>query len=86
MTHFVARTASLRPDSAALIDERGASTWTELDRRTNQLVHALRGLGLGAGDVIAIYAGNCREYYEIMLAANHAGLIYVPVNWHFSAE
>ena len=36
------------------------------------------------GDVIAIYAGNCREYYETMMAANHAGLIYVPVNWHFS--
>jgi long-chain acyl-CoA synthetase len=86
MTHFVARTAALRPEAPALIDERGASTWKDLDRRTNQLVHALRGLGLGAGDVIAIYAGNCREYYEIMLAANHAGLIYVPVNWHFSAE
>jgi long-chain acyl-CoA synthetase len=86
LTHFVSRFAESRGARAALADERGETTWSELDRRTNQLVHALRALGLGAGDVIAIYAGNCREYYELMLAANHAGVVYVPVNWHFSPE
>jgi long-chain acyl-CoA synthetase len=86
LTHFVSRFAALRGALPALVDERGAVSWRELDLRTNRLVHALRGLGLGAGDVIAIYAGNCREYYELMLAANHAGIVYVPVNWHFSPE
>jgi long-chain acyl-CoA synthetase len=86
MTHFVKRIADQRGDVPALIDERGSTGWTTLDGRTNRLIHALRELGLGTGDTIAIYAGNCREYYEIMLAANHAGLIYVPVNWHFSPE
>jgi len=86
MTHFIARHAEARGATPALIDERGATTWPELNARTNQLVNALRALGLVTGDTVAIYAGNCREYYEIMLAANHAGLIYVPVNWHFSPE
>jgi long-chain acyl-CoA synthetase len=86
MTHFVKRIAESRGDTPALLDERGSTGWVTLNGRTNRLIHALRELGLGAGDVIAVYAGNCREYYEIMLAANHAGIIYVPVNWHFSPE
>jgi long-chain acyl-CoA synthetase len=86
MTHFVHRVAAARGDVPALIDERGVTGWQALNQRTNRLINALRELGLQPGDVIAVYAGNCREYYEIMLAANHAGIIYVPVNWHFSAE
>ncbi|MFM7119896.1 MAG: AMP-binding protein [Gammaproteobacteria bacterium] len=86
MTHSVHRIAAARGDVPALVDERGVTGWQTLDQRTNRLIHALRELGLKPGDVIAVYAGNCREYYEIMLAANHAGIIYVPVNWHFSAE
>jgi len=86
MTQFPAAIAALRGADTALIDERGQTTWTELSTRTNRLVHAFRQLGLGSGDVIAIYAGNSREYFEAMMAATHAGLIYVPVNWHFSPE
>lgn len=86
MTHFAQRIASVRGDVPALVDERGATSWTALNARTNRLVHALRGLGLTAGDVIAVYAGNCREYFEIVMAASHCGLVYVPVNWHFTAE
>jgi len=86
MTQFPAAVAARKGAEPALIDERGQTTWTELVERTNRLVHAFRGLGLGPGDVIAVYAGNSREYFEVMLAATHAGLIYVPVNWHFSPE
>jgi long-chain acyl-CoA synthetase len=86
MTHFVQRVAEQRPDDHALIDERGAVTWSDLNARSNRLVHALRALGLAPGDAIALYAGNCREYFEVMLAANHAGIAYVPVNWHFTPE
>ena len=86
MTHFVKRIADARKGATALIDERGETSWQDLNQRSNRLIHALRSLGLTAGDSIALYAGNCREYYEIMMAANHAGLVYVPVNWHFSPE
>jgi len=86
MTQYPAAIAAERGAETALIDERGQTTWRELSARTNRLVHALRSFGLKPGDVIAVYAGNCREYFEVMLAATHAGLIYVPVNWHFSPE
>ena len=86
MTQFVQRIAAERGEEVALIDHLGSTTWNELNERSNRLVHAFRSLGLRNKDVLAIYAGNCREYYETMMAATHCGLIYVPVNWHFSAE
>ena len=86
MARFTARQAEQRGDEAALVDERGQTSWGELDTRVNRLIHAMRGAGLEAGDIIAVFAGNCREYYEIMAAAGHAGIVYVPVNWHFTTE
>ncbi len=70
----------------ALADDRCSVSWAELDGRTNRLVHAFRAAGLQPQDTIAIFAGNCVEYFEAMLACTHAGLVFVPVNWHFSAE
>ena len=86
MTHFPHRIANQRGEAPALIDERGTTSWQQLDGRTNALINALRDLGLVAGDKVALFAGNSREYFEVLLAATHAGFVYVPVNWHFSAE
>ena len=68
MSHFPKKIADERGADIALVDERGETTWQALDERSNRLVNAFRDLGLAAGDVIAIYAGNCREYYEVMMA------------------
>ena len=81
--HIIERQHGARP---ALIDERGSRSWAELDRRANRLINAIRSVGVGAGDVIAVYAGNRAEYFEIMVAAGHMGVLYVPVNWHFTPE
>ncbi|SEG84588.1 long-chain acyl-CoA synthetase [Thermomonospora echinospora] len=78
--------AEARPDQAALTDERGVTTWSELNARVDRLAGALRGLGLTTGDAIAIHSGNRREYFELMAAAGHIGLRYVLVNWHWTAE
>ncbi len=86
MTHFPQKIAAERGSDSAVVDERGAINWTDFNQRTNQLLSALRGLGLSPGDRVAIYAGNCREYFEIMMATIHTGIVWVPVNWHFSPE
>lgn len=86
MARFIARQVAERSLEDALIDERGSTTWQVLDQRVNQLIAAMRDAGLQAGDVIAVFAGNCREYYEVMAAAGHCGIFYVPVNWHFTAD
>ncbi|GAA2589655.1 AMP-binding protein [Actinomadura fulvescens] len=78
--------ARAHPDEPAITDERGASTWRELNATTDRLAGALRGLGLGVGDAIAIHSGNRREHFELMCAAGHIGLRYVLVNWHWTAD
>ncbi|MCW2885366.1 MAG: long-chain acyl-CoA synthetase [Streptosporangiaceae bacterium] len=78
--------AEKRADEPALTDERGTTSWGELNTRVNRLAGALRGLGLGIGEAIAIHSGNRREYFELMSAATHTGLRYVLVNWHWTAD
>ncbi|MCX7273727.1 MAG: AMP-binding protein, partial [Burkholderiales bacterium] len=80
------RTAQQRPDAIALIDEEGEVSWREFNHRVNRLIRVLRAAGIGHGDRIAIFAGNSRGYFELMAAAHHAGISYVPVNWHLTAE
>jgi len=86
MARFTARQAQAAPERPAVTDERGSTNWRAFDRRVNQLIHGMRDAGVRSGDIVAIFAGNCREYYEILAAAGHAGVIYVPVNWHFTTD
>jgi long-chain acyl-CoA synthetase len=86
MARIVSRHAEAQPDREALIDETGSTTWSDLNARVNRLVHALRGLGLRTGDTFSVFCGNRREYFEVMLAAAHAGWRYAPVNWHFTPD
>jgi long-chain acyl-CoA synthetase len=53
--------------------------------RANQLVHALRRLGLEPGDTIAFVLPNCPEVFELYLAAGQAGWYLVPINHHLVA-
>jgi long-chain acyl-CoA synthetase len=86
MARLFNATAEARPDAPALVDERGETSWAALDARTNRLIHAFRTAGLGAGDTVALLSGNRREYFEVMAAGLHAGLVVVPVNWHWVAR
>jgi len=86
VANLTAKIAERKPDEQALHDERGATTWSELDGRVNRVMHALRNQGLQQGDAIAVMSGNRRELFEVTLAYLHAGWIGVPVNWHWTAE
>jgi long-chain acyl-CoA synthetase len=86
MAELLTSMARRRPGDAALIDERGSTTWADLDVRVNRLVHALGQLGLEPGDTVALMCANRREAFEITLAAMHTSLIVVPVNWHWVAD
>jgi long-chain acyl-CoA synthetase len=69
-----------------VIDEFAELTWGETDARTNQLVTALRGLGLGTGDVVGLLGGNRHEWTETLAAGMHTSAVVVPINWHFSVD
>ena len=86
MSVLFAPFATTKPDSPALIDEIGTTTWRSLDDRVNRLVHAFRALGVEPGSTIAALLANTREYYEVLAAASHGGFAIVPVNWHWVTD
>ena len=86
MAFLTALMAEQRPADKALTDELGHCNWAELNARVNRLIRQLRAAGLRPQERIALFLGNGRATYELMLAAHHAGLIYVPINGHFSAS
>ncbi len=74
------------PEVLALVDP-DERKWTrgEILTECNKLVHGLRELGLTHGDVVAINAINCAEYYIVALACTQAGWYLTPINWHLAA-
>ncbi|MCC5873887.1 MAG: AMP-binding protein [Gammaproteobacteria bacterium] len=86
MARIIAKHAAAKPDVPAVIDDVGATDWDDFNARVNRLIHALRAAGLHTGDTFCAFCSNRREYFEIMAAAAHAGWMFVPVNWHFTAE
>ena len=53
--------------------------------RTRRLIGALRDLGVGNGDRIAVCARNCHRYLELYQAVPGAGMVLVPLNQHHTA-
>ncbi|MEM9375293.1 MAG: acyl-CoA synthetase [Pseudomonadota bacterium] len=60
-------------------------TFAELDKRSNQIAHAFRTLGLQAGDTLAIFAENSARYFEICWAAQRSGLYFVCISSRLTA-
>jgi long-chain acyl-CoA synthetase len=83
MTELLRRFAERKGSEPALVDERGSTSWSDLDERANRFIHAGRARGLGPGSTIAVMSGNRRELVEITVAATHAAWVIVPVNWHW---
>jgi len=74
------------PDHLALVTPEGDELSAgELLGRANQVVHALRGLNLLPGDVVATVLPNCVEAIELYLACLQAGWYLVPINHHLVA-
>jgi acyl-CoA synthetase (AMP-forming)/AMP-acid ligase II len=62
------------------------TTYFELDRRSNQIAHLFRCLGLNAGDTVAIFLENHRRLLEIAWAAQRSGLYLVCVSARLTAS
>jgi acyl-CoA synthetase (AMP-forming)/AMP-acid ligase II len=69
------------PDRTAVVCGPVRYTWTEWNRRINQLVHALAALGLRRGDKLAVMLHNCQEFLELANAATKTGIITVPLGY-----
>ncbi len=81
----VAGAAIRHPRRAAVIDDRGALSYSDLDRRSTALGGGLRESGLEPGDHLAILCRNHRGFVEASVGAAKASLRPVYMNTGFGA-
>jgi len=86
VTGLLGELVAAHPERPAVVDDRGASTWRQLDDRVSRLVHALRDRGLAEGDAVVAVLGNQVEAVEVALACAAGGWVQVPLNWHWVAD
>ncbi|MFY9931871.1 MAG: AMP-binding protein [Streptosporangiaceae bacterium] len=83
---FVTRHATRYPERVAMLSDDRAVSYAELDERSSRLGRALHGLGLAAGDRIALITDNRWECVEVMVAAAKAGLVFVPLDFRLDDD
>jgi len=79
-----ARTHPAKP-AYIMADSGETVTFGELEARSNQGAHLLRSLGVEAGDGIAIFADNSPRYYEVLWAAQRAGVRFTCISSKLTA-
>jgi long-chain acyl-CoA synthetase len=70
------------PDKPAIIVGDNVMSYRELDAASRAAAAALCEYGLTRGDVIAILAPNCPEFFIAAWAAQRSGLYYTPIGRH----
>ena len=80
--------AAATPDRPAIvIAETGATvTYAELDARSNQVAHLLRGAGLTRGDTLVVWLDNGLDYLPICWGAQRSGLVFVAMSTKLTAS
>ena len=81
---LLTHTARLYPKRVALIHGDQRWTWTEIDRRVDAMVSALRGLGIRQGDRILVHSRNNLEMFESCWIAFRLGCVWVPTNFRLT--
>src|SRR6266568_869404 len=75
-----------RTDKTAIVCGGVRWSYAELDRICTRLAAGLRGLGVGAGDHVAILARNSHAFAALRFALARLGAVLVPVNFMLKAE
>lgn len=76
----IAMNALRRPEHVALVHHDRKSTYAQLQRDTQGLASALRGLGLGRGDIVGVAMRDGIDYVAMMLAVFRIGAIMLPMD------
>jgi long-chain acyl-CoA synthetase len=82
LVHLLLRSARWLPQHPALaVGKLALRSYADMAARVASLSQALRKeFALGPGDRVGLAMKNCPEYFELMFACWHAGLVAVPMN------
>ena len=88
VTDWLDKRARLTPDKVALIDKASGEeiTYAAWNERVNRTANFLRSLGVGKGDLVAVYAMNRPEYLDLFWAAPKIGAILQNLNWRLTVH
>ncbi|MDR3388749.1 MAG: amino acid adenylation domain-containing protein, partial [Rudaea sp.] len=75
-----AEQAERTPNAAAVVCDGEQLTYAELDRRSNQLAHYLRGRGVGPENVVGLCVERSMEMVVALLGILKAGGAYLPLD------
>ena len=68
------------PHATALVFEQTTLSYTELNRRANQLAHHLRSLGVGPEVIVGVCVARSVEMFVALLGILKAGGAYLPLD------
>src|SRR3954447_11926088 len=77
---FLSRTVTLYPNKVAVIDGEKRFTYREFQERVHRFGHAMAGLGLGRGAVIAYIGLNNHAILEAYYGVLPSGFVLLPMN------
>ncbi len=80
LTQGLRRAAQIRPREESTVFRDRRRTWSETIDRVARVAGGLSGVGVQAGDRVAILALNSDRYFELMYAIPWLGAVMVPVN------
>jgi crotonobetaine/carnitine-CoA ligase len=80
------RQARENGDSLFLLDQDKGISFAEAESLAARLAAGLRERGVGPGDRVALYLGNCSEFVLVTLAVNRLAAVWVPVNTDYRGE
>ncbi len=81
-----AAAAARTPEAVAVVFEERALTYGELDRRSNQLAHSLRSLGVGPDVLVGLGMERSPEMVIGLLGVLKAGGAYLPLDPSYPKE
>ncbi|PJK28198.1 AMP-binding protein [Minwuia thermotolerans] len=77
------RAAALWGGRLALVHEGRRFTYGEFDREVDRVAKGLMGLGVQAGEKVAVWMTNCPEFMFLTYAVTKVGAVLVPLNTRY---
>jgi fatty-acyl-CoA synthase len=81
---FLRRAARLFPDKLAVVDGERRYPYATLAARVNRLANALRRMGVGKGDKVAVLSSNSHRMLEAFFAVPQLGAVLTPLNYRLT--
>ena len=74
------------PKKEILVYKDKRYTRGQLQERVSALAKSLLNLGVKRHDVVALLMYNCSEFFEVILAVNRIGAVFLPLNYRLASE